>query len=185
MGLRGLSDIKAYLLGSVSRRVLSHTPCAVLTAKSPLVSKARVVIALDGSKASKRAVNQLKAWTSPDQVSLHILAVVQEILTDLAPKVFPKVRMKALTEPFHKRARELAAHYRQFFLQEGYEVACDVLAGNPREVIVNYLDKKKADLAVLGSKGLTGSERFQLGSVSEWVAAYASCSVLVMRPQIR
>lgn len=184
MGSRGLSDIKGYLLGSVSRKVLSHAPCAVLTVKRPFVSKVRVVIALDGSKASKRAANQLKAWTSPDHVSLHILAVVPEILTDLAPKVLPKARVKALTEPFHKLARELAAHYRQFFLQEGYEVDCDLLTGNPREVIVNYLDKKKADLAVLGSKGLTGSERFQIGSVSEWVAAYAPCSVLVMRPRM-
>ncbi|NIO07252.1 MAG: universal stress protein, partial [Deltaproteobacteria bacterium] len=37
-------------------------------------------------------------------------------------------------------------------------------------------------LAVLGAKGLTGPERFQMGSVSEWVAAHAGCSILVVRP---
>ena len=35
MGSRGLSDIKGYLMGSVSRKVLVHAPCTVLTVKDP------------------------------------------------------------------------------------------------------------------------------------------------------
>ena len=183
IGSRGLSDIRGYLLGSVSRKVLSHAPCAVLTIKGPMPSEAHAVMAVDGSKASTLAANKVKQWTSPESVSIHILSVVPDILTDIAPKVLPKTRVKALTEPFHIRARELAAQYREFFLKDEYEVTTEVLNGNPRDMIVENIERKKGDLAILGSKGLTGSERFQMGSVSEWVAAYAACSVLVIRPR--
>lgn len=37
------------------------------------------------------------------------------------------------------------------------------------------------DLLVAGSRGLTGSERLQLGSVSETLLKYAPCSVLIVR----
>lgn len=182
MGSRGLGDIKGYLMGSVSRKVLSYAPCAVLTVKEAIPENPHAVLAVDGSKASKRAANRLKAWTMPELISVHVLSVVPHFLTDIAPKVLSKAHVQALTEPFQIRAQELTAQYRGLFLKEGYEVTAEVLAGNPREVILNCLEKKKADLAVLGSKGLTGPERFQMGSVSEWVAAYAPCSVLVVRP---
>ena len=183
LGSRGLSDIKGYLMGSVSRKVLSYAPCAVLTVKEPVPEMIRVVLAVDGSPASKRAVSGLMAWGTPETVSIHIMSVVPHILTDIAPRVLPKAHMKALTEPLQKRAEEFTAQFRELFLKEGYQVTNEILEGNLRQVILNCLEKKKADLAVLGSKGLTGPERFQMGSVSEWVAAYAPCSVLVFRPK--
>jgi len=184
VGSRGASDLRGYLLGSVSRKVLSHAPSAVLTVKGPLPVSVHALIAADGSKASGLAVQKVKSWTLPDSVSLHILSVVPDMLTDIAPQIFSKKRLKALTQPFNLRAHEIATQYREIFLKEGYPVTSDVRTGNPRDVIIEAITKKKTDLAILGSKGLTGVERFQMGSVSEWVAAYASCSVLVVRPSL-
>lgn len=183
MGSRGLSDMRGYLLGSTSRKVVAHAPCAVLTVKKPLGPHVRAVIAVDGSKASIRAANHVKSWGLPDTVNFHVLSVVPHILNDIGPKVLSKDRVKVLTERYHKRAREYATRYRFMLLKEGYTVKAEVLAGNPREVIVNFIEKQREDLAILGSKGLTGSDRFLMGSVSEWVAAYAPCSVLVVRPR--
>lgn len=182
IGSRGLHDITGYLVGSVSRKVLSYAPSAVLTVKEPLPFPVHAVLAVDGSNASKRAANALRVWMAPDVISIHVLSVVPSILTDIAPQVLPKKHVKALMKPFEQRAQEVAASFRQTFLKDGFEVTAEVLQGNPREVILDCLQKRKADLAVLGSKGLTGSERFQMGSVSEWVTAYAACSTLVARP---
>jgi nucleotide-binding universal stress UspA family protein len=185
MGSRGLSDLKGYLMGSVSRKVLSHASCAVLIVKETIPEVPHAVLALDGSKASLRAVNSLKRWVLPDMISVHVLSVVPQVLTDLAPRVLRKSQVKALTEPLEQRAQECTAQYREMLLKENFEVTSEVLPGNPRAVILSTLEKRKADLAILGSKGLTGSVRFQLGSVSEWVAAYSSCSVLVVRPPVK
>ena len=183
VGSRGLTDIGGYLMGSVSKRVLSHAPAAVLSVKAPVPQKVCALIGVDGSKASQLAAHRVKSWIAPESGSLHVLSVVPDTLTDIAPQILPKARVKALTYPFHLRAQELASQYREFFLKEGYAVSSHVQTGNPREVIVNHIVKKKANLAIMGSKGLTGSERFEMGSVSEWVAAYAPCSVLVVRPR--
>lgn len=182
LGSRGMADIKGYLMGSVSRKVLSYAPCAVMMVKEPLRTPAKVLLAVDGSTASKRAANAAKNWLDPEDVSVRILSAVPQVLTDIAPKVLPKKHVLALTEPFYQRAQELTSQYRAMFIKEGYEVNPEVLKGNPREVILESIRKTKVQLAIMGSKGLTGPERFQLGSVSEWVAAYSGCSVLVVRP---
>jgi len=46
---------------------------------------------------------------------------------------------------------------------------------------------KRGDLIVVGSRGLTGLDRFMLGSVSTQVVQHASCSVLVVKqpPRVR
>jgi nucleotide-binding universal stress UspA family protein len=38
-----------------------------------------------------------------------------------------------------------------------------------------------ADLIVVGNKGMTGAERFLLGSVPNKVSHHAPCSVLIVR----
>ncbi|MGB0908885.1 MAG: universal stress protein [Nitrospirales bacterium] len=184
MGSRGLSNITGYLMGSVSRKVLTHAPCAVLTVKEPIPQKSTVVLAVDGSNASKRAVSTFHTWIVSESISLHVLSVVPQFLTDMASKVLSKMHAKGLMKPFQLRAKEITAQYRDFFLKEGYNVTSDVKEGDPKKVILDELETKKTALAVLGSKGLTGPERFQMGSVSEWVASYTSCSTLVVRPPV-
>ena len=184
MGSRGLSNITGYLMGSVSRKVLTHAPCAVLTVKEPVPAKPKIVIAVDGSNASKRAVSAFHSWIFPGTISLHVLSVVPQFLTDIGPKLLSKSHAKGLMKPFQLRAKEVTAQYREFFLKEGYKVTTDIKEGDPRKVILDQLESKKSDLAVLGSKGLTGPERFQMGSVAEWVSGYTSCSTLVIRPRV-
>ncbi len=182
MGSRGLSNSSGYLMGSVSKKVLTHAPCAVLTVKEPIPAKPKVLLAIDGSNASKRAASTFQSWIFPETISLHLLSVVPQFLTDIAQNVLSKTHVKSLMKPFQLRAKEVTAEHREFFLKEGYNVTSEVKEGDPRKIILDQLERNKSDLAVLGSKGLTGPERFQMGSVSEWVAGYTGCSVLVVRP---
>ncbi|MBA3964718.1 MAG: universal stress protein [Nitrospirales bacterium] len=181
VGSRGMNDLPGYLLGSISRTVLTHGPCSVLTVKSPLDAPVSVLLALDGSKPSKFAANRVKEWLSSEEVTLHLVSVVPDILTDASQKVFPKSRLKALVAPLRQQAQEYLDQYRELFLKEGFQVVGKRLQGNPREKIVESVPTCHAQLVVMGSKGLTGVERFTMGSVSEWVSAYAPSSVLVVR----
>ena len=185
LGSRGFHDIKGYFMGSVSRKVLSHAPCPVFIVKDPIQSPVQTVLAVDGSAASTRAANYLKSWISPDLVSVHILSVVPDASRGLGSSVRTKPYTKALKDAFVKQAQETTAHVRSLFLKRKFDVTSEVVAGNPRAAILDCLVTHEAGLAVLGAKGLTGPERFQMGSVSEWVAAYSGCSILVVRPQLR
>jgi nucleotide-binding universal stress UspA family protein len=42
-------------------------------------------------------------------------------------------------------------------------------------------EEQDADLIVVGARGLTGLERFLLGSVSSKLAHHAPCSVMIVR----
>ena len=53
-----------------------------------------------------------------------------------------------------------------------------VLPGDPADVLVMVADEVKADLVVVGNKGMRGARRI-LGSVPNKVAHGAGCSVLI------
>lgn len=182
VGSRGTSDISGYLLGSVSRKVLAHATCPVLMVKRPLHTPAKVLLAVDGSKPSKRAVRHVRRWFRPETVVVQMLSVIPPILTDVASRVLSQKAMKSLTAPYETKAHDLVHQHREEFLKEGYTVSAEVLKGKPRDVILAQVEKTQADLVVLGSRGLTGLTRYQMGSVSEWVSAYTPCSVLVVHP---
>ncbi len=52
--------------------------------------------------------------------------------------------------------------------------------GHPAEEILKAAKRLRADLVVMGSRGLTGMEKILLGSVSAKVTRHAACSVLVV-----
>jgi nucleotide-binding universal stress UspA family protein len=182
VGSRAMHDLPGYLLGSISRTVLTHGPCSVLTIKQPLSPEAPVstVLALDGSKPSKFAATRVKEWLSPEDVTLQLVSVVPDILTDVST-MLTKTRLKTLVAPLRQHAQECLDQNRELFLKEGFQVSGKRLQGNPREQIVQSISLCHAQLVVMGSKGLTGLDRFTMGSVSEWVSAYAPSSVLVVR----
>jgi nucleotide-binding universal stress UspA family protein len=65
---------------------------------------------------------------------------------------------------------------------EGVEVGYAHLAlGDPDKEIVRFAEDERADLIVLGSRGLGRLRRALLGSVSDSVVRHAHCPVLVVR----
>src|SRR5678815_2257626 len=56
-----------------------------------------------------------------------------------------------------------------------------VRIGKPAQEILGLAKEVGADLIIMGSKGLTGVERFVLGSVAEKVAREAGCTVEIAR----
>ncbi len=181
LGSRGMSDVPGYLLGSVSRKVVTHASCSVLMVKGKLASPSSMLLALDGSKASKRAIRKIMTWLDPDDVALHAVSVVPENITDLGLEVLGKRQAKALMAPIRKQTQVLLANSRKQLLKEGFQVDTELLEGNPRTQIVEATERLKTQLVCVGSKGLSGIERFTLGSVSEWVSTYSPVSVLIVR----
>jgi len=53
--------------------------------------------------------------------------------------------------------------------------------GDAADAIIDVAEEQRADLIVVGNKGMTGAKRFLLGSVPNKVSHHAPCSVLVVR----
>jgi len=63
----------------------------------------------------------------------------------------------------------------------GFKAETAVEVGDVRERILDSASEWRADLIVLGSHGKRGLQRFLLGSVAEFVARHARCSVHIIR----
>ena len=51
----------------------------------------------------------------------------------------------------------------------------------PADAILDVAEERKADLIIVGNKGMTGAKRFLLGSVPNKVSHHAPCSVMIIR----
>ena len=49
------------------------------------------------------------------------------------------------------------------------------------EAITDFAVKKRVDLIVIGTRGLTGFKKLLLGSVTSGIVSHAHCEVLVVR----
>ena len=55
-----------------------------------------------------------------------------------------------------------------------------LLAGDPADALLGLAAAEQADLVVVGNKGMSGAQRFLLGSVPNKVSHRATCDVLVV-----
>jgi nucleotide-binding universal stress UspA family protein len=63
----------------------------------------------------------------------------------------------------------------------GVEVETHARLGDPADAILDVAEETKADVIVVGNRGMTGARRFLLGSVPNKVSHHAPCSVLIIR----
>ncbi len=181
VGTRGLSDVKGFLLGSVARKVASLAPCPVLVVKQPLPAVNRVLLAVDHSRGSRAAARFLRSGILPGTAALTVCTSVETPVSDLASRYLSDQQLEELKQPVLDRATELVTGLREEFIKEGYAVTTNVQMNHVIDKIIKLATANRSDLLVVGSRGLTGTERLHLGSVSESLLKYAPCSVLIVR----
>jgi nucleotide-binding universal stress UspA family protein len=164
LGSRGLSRIKNLLLGGVSQKIVTHANCAVLVVKRKIRAFKKVLIAIDGSTYSENAVSFLKSHFMPKSFTSVIINVWDYPFT---PPKFP--------------VETIAKKYNGAMFRGVFEAQVLCVDGDPAEMIANTARRKKVDLIVIGSKGLTGIKQFFLGSVARKVITYSNNSILVVK----
>src|SRR6201747_647052 len=142
----------------------------------------RIVVGTDGSETAAEAVRQA--------VDLAKLAgATLSIVSAFSPIPARKVKTQQLDAPadvqYEIGPREdvnlvldaAAADARK----EGIEIQTHPVEGDPAEAILNVAEETKADLIVVGNRGMPGPRRFVLGSVPNNISHHAPCSVIIVR----
>jgi nucleotide-binding universal stress UspA family protein len=141
-----------------------------------------IVVGTDGSETANEAVRQA---------------------VDLAKSVGAKVQLVSAYEPVsNQRIREerqqapddvqwtinpredvdgTLAEAAEIAENAGVDVERFARQGDPADAILDVAEETKADLIIVGNKGMTGARRFLLGSVPNKVSHHAPCSVLIIR----
>lgn len=190
VGSHGRKGIDLVLLGSVSRAVLDHAPCPVLTVRSKsdgaeVGDFLRVLIAVDGSSFSRRAVDWVASQRWNDETRFKLVMAVPLISETYSVESNQRYPAKLLSEweagkiAAMELVEDLATKLEEHL---GDRTGAEVQEGDPRQIVLDKAAQFHADLIILGSHGRTGLTRFLLGSVSQAVSSRATCSVLIIKP---
>ena len=184
IGSRGLNELKSLVMGSVSSGVLHHAPCPVLVTHGEGLPPGtgwfqNILLASDGSPAAHQAALAARELAQKFGSALTVVNVSEK------PKMLAEVA-DAFGElyPVEVTARVRAALLENVVAvarQEGTVCVLRQEEGHAAEQILCVADTIKADLIVMGHRGLGGFQSLLLGSVSTRVAHHATCPVLVMR----
>lgn len=179
VGGRGMGGFKALLVGSVSHQVVSHAPCPVAVVHSswtPEATSGRVVVAVDGSENSLQALE----WAVRDAAARGAALEVVHAWSVPNTAGFPYSGMVFEPAPFKEAADRVLAEAlgRADVSVLDQPPTAIALEGHPASAVLDHAEG--ADLLVIGSRGLGGFKGLLLGSVSQRLAQYATCPVVVV-----
>jgi nucleotide-binding universal stress UspA family protein len=139
-----------------------------------------ILVGYDGSENAKRALDKaIKLMSKETESELRIVVVAD-------------TKGRALLQPEDAmgEARRNALEAGKNLLSDAIYLAkhggiADVYGsveeGQPADMILALASEYKADLIVVGRRGVRGLQRFLMGSVSSAVIDHATCDVLVVR----
>jgi nucleotide-binding universal stress UspA family protein len=191
LGSRGVTGLTRFLLGSVAANVARFAPCSVEIVRAATRAQLtpggmKILLATDGSECSEIAARSVAERPWPAGTEVRVLSVVElsiPLFRAPLPPYFDPHAMEELRGEAMKRTEEAVMVAEQIVLDAGLRASGTeaVPTASPKELILNEAEEWGADLIVAGSHGRRGVSRFLLGSVSEAIAAHASCSVEVIR----
>jgi nucleotide-binding universal stress UspA family protein len=178
LGARGLGPVRELLLGSVSHRVLSHAPCPTLIVNRALGSLRHILLPLQGPEDAEAAVRFLASKPFKEPPEVKVLSA-EPYAHPAWPAGFsasasPAEELVTITQRF---VDDVAARLTAL----GYRATGVVRTEAPAHAILQEAAKTDPDLIMMGTRGLRGTSRFLLGSVSHAVLHRAPCPMLVFR----
>jgi nucleotide-binding universal stress UspA family protein len=153
----------------------------------------RIVVGSDGSSTARQAVQQAAELAAAVGGSLVIVrGYFEREPRDSATAYEPTLQESPETadmpadvgRPVGPRAEALASLDMEVAMAKeagAQDVEPIARAGDPADAIISVAEERKADLIVVGNKGMTGAARFLLGSVPNKLTHHAPCNVLVVR----
>ena len=186
MGARGIKGVESLFAGSVTRAVAIKSPRPVLVTKLPVREQPvlKVLYATDGSEYSRDTARFLASMPFPDITELTILNVVPPEFLDIPETFAPKVNERIIE--IRDQARSIRLNNSQRIVEQAEEILS--ITGRPirtmsevgdtSTVILRVSEEMKADLIVVGCRGLRGIKGV-MGSVSRNILAHSRCSVLI------
>ena len=178
-------------LGPVARRVAEHSRSPVLIAREPRNESAlRVLVAVDGSIASMRALETLRSLFDLGSADICLMHVTE------TPWVHLGLNEAWETYDDEEKEHTEAGAFEKELVREGetiLEQARELLhvsravvstitqEGDPADLILSEAERGQYDLLVIGATGTRDLKHTMLGSVSAKVSWNAPCSVLMVR----
>ena len=141
----------------------------------------RIVVGTDGSDTAKEAVRTAIELAKLTKSKLEIVSAYEPIPQsrlkdegegisgDVAFSVNPREDVNLVLDKAAGEAKKAKV-----------EVVTHAREGEPADAILDVAEENKADLIMVGNKGMTGARRFLLGSVPNKISHHSPCDCWIV-----
>jgi len=179
LGSHGKKGIQKWL-GSVSRQVISNSQVPIYISKKRTKNR-KILFCIDGSEQSYSAVKQGAQLLDLKGREIYIVSVKEN------PELLPMEATmdKNWLDSIEKQQKihaTKAINKAKTILDEAQLAVHNemILTGNPAQKIIEFVEKEKIDLVIMGARTKTDLSKLLLGSVSKRVLEHVSADVLVV-----
>lgn len=182
MSTHGRGGFQRLWLGSVADAVMRHATVPVLLvrgARPPAKRLAgaaafvRALVPLDGSDRAERAIGEAKRLLGTKPARLVLVHVVHPMSAVAGANLKREPEQEVVASYLEPLARRVAT--------ETLEVRIAVhVSANVSRVLLDAVESHDADIVVIAGQGLTGLQRFLVGSVADKLIRTAPVPVLVV-----
>ncbi len=149
----------------------------------------RILVATDASAASNRALKMAAQLSSQYDAELIIVHVIRDMQIPFEIKEIPELESDTI-ESFASAREEIMRKVAETVLKEARQkaekagainVQTTIGTGDPATSILDMAKRRKADMIVIGTRGLGKLKGQILGSVSRKITHNAETSCLIVR----
>jgi nucleotide-binding universal stress UspA family protein len=137
----------------------------------------KILVALDGSAAAKRALQTALDLAQLSRAEIHALGVEEHLphyVATVGEFEEEKEEQDSVFAKVMSEARAISG-------EQGFTLETRIQAGNAAHCIIEAARDGGFDLVVLGAKGHSVIRDFLLGTTTDRVSHHAPCSVLIVR----
>jgi nucleotide-binding universal stress UspA family protein len=139
----------------------------------------RLLVPVDFSDSSVRALHHAVGLAAESGGSLIIVHVVP---ADYGWLAIGRDESLDLDKSLQRQAADRLRAFADTHVRPDVPADLEVRLGQPAEEIVVAATESKCDLIVISTRGITGLDRYLIGSVADRVARFAPCPVILLRP---
>jgi nucleotide-binding universal stress UspA family protein len=137
-----------------------------------------ILVAMDGSEASQRALSQAVDLAKLCNAKLHTIYVVE---TGLFTSLPMEGTVEIMYSVLEKEGEEVMESAKKFASEKSITVITHMKQGHAGSEILALAEEEKSDLIIVGSHGKSNTDRLLIGSVSTFVVTHSTVTTMVVR----
>jgi nucleotide-binding universal stress UspA family protein len=184
LGATGLTGLSEFLIGSVAHSVARHCGRPVAVARAPRGQLRQVVLAVDGSEHSARAVEFAAGFPLPPECTIVVAHVTRPhhprpAVLSVDPQgfidaIFHVQRQRAET------AEQMVAEAQSRLQAAGRQADTAAREGDPSDQILKLAAERGADVIIAGARGVSGVKGLVVGSVADRLVKNEPVTVILV-----
>lgn len=138
----------------------------------------RILVPVDGSDNSYRALDAALLLSEKLGAEVTVIHVIEDIPVSY---VVSEKLLREIVDAYKRENQLILSKCSEIATKKGLVINTKLLQGNPGSTILDYCEKEKYDIIIMGSRGMGKFKELVLGSVSNKVLHHSSCPVMIIR----